>query len=42
MMRTLAKELVDLRPDVILGQGTVVNGALSRETRTIRCRTPWY
>jgi putative tryptophan/tyrosine transport system substrate-binding protein len=30
---TLAKELVDLRPDVILGQTTSVVGALSRETR---------
>jgi len=34
-MRALAKELVDLRPDAILGQGTVVTGALSRETRAI-------
>jgi putative tryptophan/tyrosine transport system substrate-binding protein len=32
---TLAKELVDLRPDVLLGQSTPVIGALSRETRTI-------
>ena len=32
---TLAKELVDLRPDVIFGQSTPVIGALSRETRTI-------
>jgi putative tryptophan/tyrosine transport system substrate-binding protein len=31
----LAKELVDLRPDVILGQSTPVIDALSRETRTI-------
>jgi putative tryptophan/tyrosine transport system substrate-binding protein len=34
-IRTLAKELVDLRPDVILGQTTAVTGALARETRTI-------
>jgi putative tryptophan/tyrosine transport system substrate-binding protein len=33
--RTLAKELVDLRPDVILSQSTVVTGALAGETRTI-------
>jgi putative ABC transport system substrate-binding protein len=32
---TLAKELVDLRPDVILCQTTVVTGALARETQTI-------
>jgi putative tryptophan/tyrosine transport system substrate-binding protein len=32
---TLAKELVELRPDVILGQTTSVVGALSRETRDI-------
>ena len=32
---TLAKELVDLRPDAILGQSTPVIDALSRETRTI-------
>ena len=32
---TLAKELVDLRPDVILGQSTPVIGAPSHETRTI-------
>ena len=30
-----AKELVDLRPDVILGQTTPVANALARETRTI-------
>ena len=36
-IRTLAKELIDLRPDVILSQSTVVTGALARETRTIRC-----
>jgi putative tryptophan/tyrosine transport system substrate-binding protein len=35
MIRTLAKELVDLRPDAILGQTTPVTGALARETRTI-------
>ena len=34
-IRTLAKELVDLRPDAILGQSTPVIDALSRETRTI-------
>jgi putative ABC transport system substrate-binding protein len=34
-IRTLAKELVDLRPDVILGHNTVVISALARETRTI-------
>jgi putative ABC transport system substrate-binding protein len=34
-MRTLAKELVDLRPDVLLGATTPVTGALARETRTI-------
>jgi|SRR5581483_3882346 len=34
-IRTFAKELVDLRPDAILGQSTVVTGALARETRTI-------
>ena len=31
----LAKELVDLRPDAILGQTTPVIGALARETRAI-------
>jgi ABC-type uncharacterized transport system substrate-binding protein len=31
----LAKELVDLRPDVILGQTTLVTEALARETQTI-------
>ena len=30
-----AKALVDLRPDVIIGQSTAVNNALARETRTI-------
>ena len=34
-MKTLARELVDLRPDVILGRGTPVTRALARETRTI-------
>src|SRR5690242_17104410 len=31
----LAKELVDLRPDVILGQTTAVATALARQTRRI-------
>src|SRR5262245_28582951 len=34
-MKALAKEVVDLRPDAILGRGTPVTGALARETRTI-------
>jgi len=34
-MRTLAKELVDLRPNAILGATTPVVGALAHETRTI-------
>jgi putative ABC transport system substrate-binding protein len=34
-IRTLAKELIDLRPDVILSPTTLVTGALARETRTI-------
>jgi putative tryptophan/tyrosine transport system substrate-binding protein len=34
-IRMLAKELVDLRPDVILSHTTIVTGALARETRTI-------
>jgi putative tryptophan/tyrosine transport system substrate-binding protein len=34
-IRTLAKEMVDLRPDAILAQTTPVTGALTRETRTI-------
>jgi putative ABC transport system substrate-binding protein len=34
-IKTFAKELVDLRPDAILGQTTPVIGALARETRTI-------
>jgi putative tryptophan/tyrosine transport system substrate-binding protein len=33
--KTLAKELVDLRPDAIFGMGTRVIGALAQETRTI-------
>ena len=34
-IRALAKELVDLRPDVIFDQTTPVTGALARETQTI-------
>jgi putative tryptophan/tyrosine transport system substrate-binding protein len=34
-MRTFAKELVDLRPDAILGRSTPETSALARETRTI-------
>src|SRR5262245_47972128 len=34
-IRTFAKELVALQPDVILAQGTPVTAALQRETRTI-------
>jgi putative tryptophan/tyrosine transport system substrate-binding protein len=34
-IRKFAKELVDLRPDVIFDQTTPVTGALSRETHTI-------
>jgi putative ABC transport system substrate-binding protein len=34
-MRMSAKELVDLKPDVILAQSTPVTAALQRETRTI-------
>jgi len=34
-MRMFAKELVDLRPDVILSFGTPVTAALQRQTRTI-------
>jgi putative ABC transport system substrate-binding protein len=34
-MRTLAKELVDLRPNAILGVTTPVVAALARETKTI-------
>jgi putative ABC transport system substrate-binding protein len=33
--RTFAKELVDLRPDVILSQTTAVTDALARNTKTI-------
>src|SRR6202048_752295 len=35
-MRTLAKELVDLRPNAIFGVTTPAIGALAGETRTIR------
>ena len=35
MMRTLAKELVDLRPNAIFGVTTPATGALARETKTI-------
>jgi putative ABC transport system substrate-binding protein len=34
-IKTLAKELIDLRPDAILGQTTPVISALARETQTI-------
>src|SRR5215469_12499107 len=34
-IRTSAKELIDLRPEVILSHTTLVTGALARETRTI-------
>ena len=34
-IRTFAKELVDLRPDAILGRGTPETRALCRETQTI-------
>jgi putative ABC transport system substrate-binding protein len=34
-MKTFAKELVDLRPDAILGTTTPVISALARETQTI-------
>ena len=34
-IRTLARELVELRPDVIFDQTTPVTGALARETQTI-------
>jgi putative tryptophan/tyrosine transport system substrate-binding protein len=34
-MKTFAKELVDLRPDVILGTTTAVISALARETQSI-------
>ena len=35
LMRTFAKELVGLQPDVILGDSTPVTAALKRETLTI-------
>jgi putative tryptophan/tyrosine transport system substrate-binding protein len=35
LMRMLAKELVDLRPEMILAHSTPVTAALQRETRTI-------
>src|SRR6266550_1774647 len=34
-IRTFAKELIALQPDVIVAQGTPVTAALQRETRTI-------
>ena len=34
-IRTFAKELVAMQPDLILAQGTPVTAALQRETRTI-------
>src|SRR5579863_1020935 len=34
-MKMSARELVGLRPDAIVGQGTPVAGALARETQTI-------
>jgi putative tryptophan/tyrosine transport system substrate-binding protein len=34
-MRTFAKELVDLRPSVIVANGTSATSALQQETRTI-------
>jgi putative tryptophan/tyrosine transport system substrate-binding protein len=34
-MRMFAKELVDLRPDTIIGSSTPATAALQRETRTI-------
>jgi putative ABC transport system substrate-binding protein len=34
-MRTLAQELVDLQPDIILTNGTAATTAVQRETRTI-------
>jgi ABC-type uncharacterized transport system substrate-binding protein len=34
-MRALAKELVDLQPDVILASNTPATGALQRETHMI-------
>ena len=35
MLRTFAKELVDLRPDALLGGSTAVTSTLASETRTI-------
>ena len=35
MIKAFAKELIDMRPDAILGQTTAVIRALARETRTI-------
>jgi putative ABC transport system substrate-binding protein len=35
LMRMFAKELVDLRPDVIISEATPTTAALQRETRTI-------
>jgi ABC-type uncharacterized transport system substrate-binding protein len=35
LMRTFAKELIDLQPNVIVGHSTPVVAALQRETRTI-------
>ena len=35
MLGTFAKELVDLRPDALLGGSTAVTSALARKTRTI-------
>jgi putative ABC transport system substrate-binding protein len=34
-IQTLARELVELRPDAVVGQTTPVTDALARETRTI-------
>jgi putative ABC transport system substrate-binding protein len=39
-MKTLAKELVDLRPDAILSRGTPVTGALARQTWSSTSRPP--
>jgi putative ABC transport system substrate-binding protein len=36
LARTFAKELVDLRPDVIVGQGTISARALQQATSTVR------
>jgi len=35
LARTFAKELVDLRPDVIVGQGTISTRALQQATHTV-------